>query len=83
MAACNYVSSALEKIFTFVPFSVAIFYFNCCHCQISFTVKQLIILTQWAISELPYENEFDLHLNELVSKTHFHMKGFELGLHRT
>ena len=26
------------------------------------------------------ENEFDLHLNELVIKIHFHMKGFSLGL---
>ena len=50
----------------------------------------------YAISELPsasvcervqvrnlsYENEFDLHLNEILSKTDFHMKGFalELGL---
>ena len=25
-------------------------------------------------------NEFDLHLNELVSKTDFHMKSFALGL---
>ena len=29
---------------------------------------------------LSYENEFDLHLNELVIKTHFHMTGFALGL---
>ena len=31
---------------------------------------------------LSYENEFDLHLNEILSKTDFHMKGFalELGL---
>ena len=50
--------------------------------------------TRSAISELPsasvskrvqmqnlsYENEFDLHLNGLVSKTDFHMKGFALGL---
>ena len=51
---------------------------------------------KYAISELPsasvcervqvrnlsYENEFDLHLNEILSKTDFHMKGFalELGL---
>ena len=49
---------------------------------------------QQAISELPsasvsnrvqvrnlsYENEYDLHSNGLVSKTHFHMKGFALGL---
>ena len=27
-----------------------------------------------------HENEFNLHLNENVSKTHFHMKGFTLGL---
>ena len=27
-----------------------------------------------------YENEYDLHSNGLVSKTHFHMKGFALGL---
>ena len=26
------------------------------------------------------ENEFDLHLSELVRKTDFHMKGFALGL---
>ena len=25
---------------------------------------------------LSYENEFDLHLNELESKTQFHVKGF-------
>ena len=29
---------------------------------------------------LSYENEYDLHSNGLVSKTHFHMKGFALGL---
>ena len=52
------------------------------------------VMKQLAISELPYasvskqvqvqnlsyENEFDLHLNELVSKTDFHMKGFALEL---
>ena len=52
------------------------------------------VQTKLAISELPcasvskqvqvqnlsYENEFDLHLNELVSKTDFHMKGFALEL---
>ena len=27
-----------------------------------------------------YENEFDLHENEHVSKTHFHVKGFAPGL---
>ena len=27
-----------------------------------------------------YENEFDLHLNGLVSETDFHMKGFTGGL---
>ena len=31
------------------------------------------------MQNLSYENEFDLHLNELVSKTDFHMKGFALG----
>ena len=29
---------------------------------------------------LSYENEYDLHSHGLVSKTHFHMKGFALGL---
>ena len=29
---------------------------------------------------LSYENEYDLHSNGLVSKIHFHMKGFALGL---
>ena len=29
---------------------------------------------------LSYVNEFDLHLNALVIKTCFHMKGFALGL---
>ena len=29
---------------------------------------------------LSYENEYDLHSNGLVSKTHFRMKGFALGL---
>ena len=29
---------------------------------------------------LSYENEYDLHSNGLVSKTHFHVKGFALGL---
>ena len=47
-----------------------------------------------AISELPsasvskrvqaqnlsYENNFDLHLNEVVSETDFHMRGLALGL---
>ena len=32
------------------------------------------------VQNLLYENEFDLHLNGLVSKPHFHMKGFTLGL---
>ena len=32
------------------------------------------------MQNLSYENEFDLHLNELVSKTDFHMKGFALEL---
>ena len=55
---------------------------------------QGIVITSFAISELPfasvskqvqvrnlsYENEFDLHKNEFVSKTHFHIKGFALGL---
>ena len=49
---------------------------------------------QWTISEMPvvcvskrglvrnlfYKNEFDLHENEHASKTHFHNKGFPLGL---
>ena len=28
---------------------------------------------------LRYENEFDLHLNELVRKSDFHTKGFALA----
>ena len=32
------------------------------------------------VQNLSYENKFDLHLNELVSMTHFHMNGFALGL---
>ena len=32
------------------------------------------------MQNLLYENEFDLHLNGLVGKPHFHMKGFTLGL---
>ena len=32
------------------------------------------------MQNLSYENEFDLHLNELVSKTDLHVKGFALGL---
>ena len=28
------------------------------------------------------ENDFDLHENEIACKTHFHMKGFALGLGR-
>ena len=32
------------------------------------------------VQNLSYENELDLHLNGLVSKTDFHMKGFALGL---
>ena len=32
------------------------------------------------MQNLSYENDFDLHLNGLVSKTYFHMKGFALGL---
>ena len=32
------------------------------------------------VRNLSNENEFDLHLNDLLSKTHFHMKGFALGL---
>ena len=32
------------------------------------------------MQNLSYENEFDLHLNGLVNKPHFHMKGFALGL---
>ena len=27
-----------------------------------------------------YENDFDLHENELACRTHFHMKGFALRL---
>ena len=27
-----------------------------------------------------YENEFDLHENELLAETHFHKNGFALGL---
>ena len=27
-----------------------------------------------------YENDFDLHENETACRTHFHMKGFALGL---
>ena len=27
-----------------------------------------------------YENDFDLHENETVCRTHFHMKGFALRL---
>ena len=29
---------------------------------------------------LSYENDFDLHENETACRTHFHMKGFALGL---
>ena len=32
------------------------------------------------MQNLSYENEFDLHLNELMSKTDFHVEGFALGL---
>ena len=32
------------------------------------------------MQNLSYENEFDLHLNGLVRKPYFHMKGFALGL---
>ena len=32
------------------------------------------------MQKLSYENEFDLHLNGLVTKTELHMKGFALGL---
>ena len=32
------------------------------------------------VQNLSYENEFDLHLNELVSKPDLHMKGFTRGL---
>ena len=32
------------------------------------------------VQNLSYEIEFDLNENELASKTHFHMKGFTLGL---
>ena len=32
------------------------------------------------MQNLSHENEFDLHLNELVSKTDLHVKGFALGL---
>ena len=32
------------------------------------------------LRNLSYENEIDLHLNGLVTKPHFHMKGFTLGL---
>ena len=32
------------------------------------------------MQNLSHENEFDLHLNELVSKTDFNMKGFALEL---
>ena len=32
------------------------------------------------MQNLSNENEFDVHLNELVSKTDLHMKGFMLGL---
>ena len=32
------------------------------------------------VQNLSYENEFDLHLNELLSKTYLRMKGFALGL---
>ena len=31
------------------------------------------------VQNLSHENEFDLHLNELVSKTDFHMKDFAYG----
>ena len=31
-------------------------------------------------ANLSHENEFKLHLKGLVSKTHFNMKGFPLGL---
>ena len=32
------------------------------------------------MQNVSYENEFNLHLNELVSKTDLHMKGFARGL---
>ena len=32
------------------------------------------------MQNLSFENEFDLHLNGLGSKTDLHMKGFALGL---
>ena len=32
------------------------------------------------VQKLSHENSFDLHLNELVCKTDFHMKGFAFGL---
>ena len=32
------------------------------------------------MQNLSFENDFNLNLNELVSKTDLHMKGFALGL---
>ena len=32
------------------------------------------------MQNLRHENEFDVHLSELLSKTDFHMKGFALEL---
>ena len=32
------------------------------------------------MQNLSYENKFDFHLNGLVGKIDFHMKGFALGL---
>ena len=32
------------------------------------------------VQNLSNKNEFDLHFNEFVGKTDFHMKGFPLGL---
>ena len=31
------------------------------------------------MQNLSYENEFDLHENEPVSRTHFHVNGFAQG----
>ena len=39
----------------------------------------LVLLFEIIAENLSYENEFDLHNNEPVGGTHFHMNGFAKG----
>ena len=47
------------------------------HCRENiFELPCVSVSKRFLLQNLSYENDFDLHENETVGETHFHMNGF-------